>query len=351
MQGPTKASVLVRGDLQVDLRIVEDERFGSLLQHFTGSKEHNVLLRERGVKAGLKLSEYGIAARGEEPEAIATEEEFYHRLGLQYIPPELREAHGEIEAAERGEIPRLVEVADIRGDLHAHTDWSDGHHSLEEMAQAALAKGYQYLAVSDHSGGRGIAHGLTEERLREQMALVAEFNQKTSGLRLLAATEVDIRADGSLDFPDELLAELDVVTASVHSAMGQDEATMTRRIIKAIENPHVDIIGHPTCRLLPNRQPVALDMEAVLRAAKANDKAMEINAEPHRLDLKDAHAYRARELGVKLVICTDAHSTEQLDLMRFGVAVARRAWCQSEHILNTRPWAEVQAWLKGHHRD
>jgi len=345
--GTTKASVVMPGGLQVDLRIVEHESFGSLLQHFTGSKQHNINLRGRAQRMGLSLSEYGISnlATGE-LEKFATEEAFYARQGLGFIPPELREGQQEIERAAAGTLPRLIGLGDIKGDLHVHTEWSDGHDSLVAMAQAAKDRGYEYLGISDHSAGRGIAHGLGAERLRQQISEIRQLNQEISGIRIFSGLEVDIRADGSLDMPDELLEELDVVTAAVHSALNQSEEQMTGRIIRAIENPNVDVLAHPTCRLLPAREPVAVDMEAIFQAAARTDTALEINAMPSRLDLKDIHAYRARELGVKLLINTDAHSTEHLDFMRFGVGVARRGWCETEDILNTRPLEEVVAYFK-----
>jgi len=296
---------------------------------------------------GLKLSEYGITKLAtEELEKFATEEAFYQRQGLEFIPPELREGQQEVEKAERGAIPRLVELSDIKGDLHVHTNWSDGRDSIEAMALAARALGYQYLGIADHSGGRGIAHGLDEERLRQQMLEIRELNQKINGIHIFSGIEVDIRADGSLDIPDELLEELDIVIAGVHSSMNQSQEQMTRRIIKAIENPNVDMLAHPTCRLLPGREPVAVDMEAVFQAAVRTNTVLEINAMPSRLDLKDIHAYRARELGVKVVINTDAHSAEHLAFMRFGIGVARRGWCQAQDMVNTRPLAEVIAYLR-----
>jgi DNA polymerase (family 10) len=345
-QGSTKASVIVSGGLQVDLRMVEHESFGSLLQYFTGSKQHNIALREKWRKKGLKLSEYGITVVATDKlEKFATEEEFYRRLGLQYIPPEIRQAQGEIEKAEQGTIPRLVELSDIKGDLHTHTEWSDGHDSIEQLARAARDTGRQYIAITEHSAGRGIAHGLDVARLRQQIAEIKALNERLTELRVLTGTEVDIRADGSLDLPHEILAELDMVTAAVHSAMNQSEEKMTARVIKAIENPDVDMIAHPTCRLIGEREPVAIDLEAVFRAAVKHNKILEINAMPDRLDLKDTHAFRARELGVKLAIGTDAHSVAHLDLMRFGIGVARRAWCEPRHILNTLPPEELLAVL------
>jgi DNA polymerase (family 10) len=345
-QGLTKASVIVSGGLQVDLRMVEHDSFGSLLQYFTGSKQHNISLREKWHKQGLKLSEYGLTVIATAKlEKFATEESFYRRLGMQYIPPELREAQGEIEKAEQGAIPKLVELPDIKGDLHTHTEWSDGHDSIEELAQAAQDMGYQYIAITEHSGGRGIAHGLDVERLREQVTEIKAVNKRSTRVRVLTGIEVDIRADGSLDLPHEILSELDVVIAAVHSAMSQSEEKMTRRVITAIENPDVDMIAHPTCRLIGEREPVALDLEAVFHAAVKYNKVMEISAMPDRLDLNDIHAFRARELGVKVAVGTDAHSIAHLGFVRFGVGVARRAWCEPQHILNTLPLEELLAVL------
>ncbi len=347
-QGSTKASVIVSGGLQVDLRMVEHDSFGSLLQYFTGSKQHNIALRERGRRQGLKLSEYGITTIATDKlEKFAVEEEFYRRLGLQYIPPELREAQGEVERAEQGTLPGLVELADIKGDLHMHTDWSDGHDSIVEMALAAKELGYQYIAITDHSAGRAIAHGLDMERLRKQIAEVRAINEWLSGVHVFSGIEVDIRADGSLDLPHEILAELDIVIAAVHSALNQSKRMMTKRVLSAIRNPDVDIIAHPTCRRLGEREPTAIDLEAIIQAAAKNNKVLEINAMPERLDLNDVHAFRARDLGVKLAIETDAHSIAHLGFMRFGVGVARRAWCEPRHILNTMPLEEMLAFLSG----
>jgi DNA polymerase (family 10) len=341
-QGSTKASVIVSGGLQVDLRMVEHDSFGSLLQYFTGNKQHNIALREKWHKQGLKLSEYGITVTATNKlEKFTTEEEFYHRLGMQYIPPELREAQGEIEKAEQGAIPGLVESSDVKGDLHTHTEWSDGRDSIEELARAARDRSYQYIAITEHSAGRGIAHGLDVDRLREQVARIKALNERLDGIRVLTGVEVDVRADGRLDLPHEILSELDIVIAAVHSAMNQSEEKMTRRVITAIENPDVDMIAHPTCRLIGEREPVAIDLEAVFQAAAKYNKIMEISAMPDRLDLKDIHAFRARDLGVKLAIGTDAHSIAHLDFMRFGIGVARRAWCEPQHILNTLPLQEL----------
>lgn len=345
-KGSTKASVVTHRDLQVDLRVVEHHAFGSLLQYFTGSKQHNITLRERGQRQGLKLSEYGITTlENGKLETFATEEGFYNRLGLQLIPPELREGQHEIERAQEHSIPRLVELSDLKGDLHIHTDWSDGHDSIESMATAARNLGYQYLAVTDHSKGLGIAHGLNEERLRAQMSEIRRLNERLNSIRILTGIEVDIRADGSLDFPDEILGELDVVIAAIHSSLSQGQDRMTQRVLRAIENPNVDIIAHPTCRLLGQREPIALDLETIFRAAAQTGTALEVNGMPDRLDLRDIHIFRARELAVRLALGTDAHSTEHLRYMRFGVGIAHRGWCEARHLLNSMPAEELLASL------
>lgn len=346
--GPQRASVRLQNNLQVDLLLVAHESYGSLLQHFTGSQSHNVALREYAVKKGMSLSEYGITdVKTGKTRHFADEKSVYSHLGLQYIPPEIREGGVEVEAAERQQLPPLVELSDIRGDLHDHTNWSDGNSSLETMIEAARARGLEYIAITDHSAGRGIANGLSIARLSEQIAVIKDLSDKYNDIRILTGSEVDIRSDGSMDFPDHLLAELDVVIGSIHSAMGQDKDTMTRRIISAMENPNVDIIGHLTTRLIGSRDPVALDEEAIFRSAAATKTALEINAAPKRLDLKDYHIYRARELGVMLVISTDSHMPEHLDYMRYGVSQARRGWCESRDILNTRPLPELLTFLKG----
>jgi DNA polymerase (family 10) len=346
-KGPTKASVILSPGLQVDLRMVEHDSFGSLLQYFTGSKEHNIALRTKYQKKGLKLSEYGITdVAHDRLEKFATEEAFYKRLGMQYIPPEIREDQGEIELSEKHEIPRLVDLRDIKGDFHAHSNWSDGNNTIEEMALAAKDEGYKYIAITDHSKGLGIAHGLTEERLKEQVREISRLNQKLKGFRILCGMEVDIRADGSIDMPDHMLAELDCVVGAVHSSFNQSEERVTRRIIKAIENPHIDIIAHPTSRLIGEREPTAVDMEAVFKAVLKYKKALEINAMPSRLDLKDIHIHRARELGVMLAIGTDSHIAGQLKLMRFGIGIARRGWCEPKHILNCLSLEKVLAFFK-----
>ena len=334
--GDTKASVYLSDDIQVDLRVVYERHFGALLQYFSGNLQHNILLRDRANALNLSLNEYGITDRETGViEEFTDEETLYERLGLQYIPPELRQGVGEVKAAQEGKIPQLVEVSDIRGDLHDHSDWSDGRDPMEAMVIAAKERGLEYLAMTDHSVGRGIANGLSVERLNRHMATVRQLEKDIGGIRLFCGTEMDIRADGTLDYDDDVLAGLDWVIGSIHSGMGQDSATMTERIIKAMRSRHVDVIGHLSTRLVGERQPVEADFEAIFRAAADTGTALEINASPERLDLRDSHAARARELGVPLVISTDAHTTEALNNTHFGVGLARRAWCEPRHILNT----------------
>ena len=345
--GDTKASVYLSDGIQVDLRVVHERHFGALLQYFSGNLQHNILLRDRANALDLSLNEYGITDRETGViEEFADEQTLYNRLGLQYIPPELRQGVGEVKAALENGIPRLVEVCHIRGDLHDHSDWSDGRDPMEAMVLAAKERGLQYLAMTDHSVGRGIANGLSVERLERHMAAVRQIERDIGGIRLLCGTEMDIRADGTLDYEDAVLERLDWVIGSVHSGMGQDAATMTERIIRAMRSPHVDVIGHLSTRLVGERQPVEADYEAIFRAASETGTALEINASPERLDLKDSHAARARELGVPLVISTDAHTTEALDNTRFGVGVARRAWCEPRHILNTLPLDKFLEYLE-----
>ena len=335
--GTKKSSVVVEPGLQIDVRTVEQGSYGAMLQYFTGSQQHNIRLRDYANQRGLSLNEYGITTlETGKLEEYAQEEAFYQRLGLPLIPPELREGLWEIDLAEKNTLPDLVQVSDIKGDLHVHSDWSDGHDPLERMVEAAANRGYQYVALTDHSAGRGIANGLSEERLLQQIQILRSL-EGNYPIKVLCGSEVDIRADGSLDYSDGILERLDIVVASVHSSMGQDSAKMTQRIIQAMYNPHVTIIGHPTCRLLGSRDPVDVDMEALFDAAIETGTALEINGAPERLDLKDTHVLRAREKGVPLIISTDSHSHSNLDNMRFGVAVARRGWCQAKNIVNTLP--------------
>ncbi|HEU5319966.1 MAG TPA: PHP domain-containing protein, partial [Methylomirabilota bacterium] len=322
------------------------EAFGAALQYFTGAKAHNVRVRELASRRGLRLSEYGVFdERTGARVAGATEEEVYAAVGLPWIPPELRENQGEIEAARAGRLPALVTAADLRGDLHAHTEWSDGHHTLERLAEAAEARGWEYVIVSDHSQSTAIAGGLTPDALRAQVARIREL-QPRHRVRILAGTECDVLADGALDFPDDVLAGLDVVLGAVHSRFKQTRAEMTARIVRALANPHVDVLAHPTGRRLGSRDPYDVDLDAVLAAARAHGKAVEINGSPDRLDLGDVHARRAAELGVPVAISTDAHFLSDLDHLELGAAVARRAWLGPGAVLNTRSLPDLLAWTR-----
>ena len=346
VHGPKKTSVVLDAGIQVDLRLGEADSFGAMLQYFSGSQQHNIRLRDYAHRKGYSLNEYGITnlATGDVAR-FPDEASFYDYLGLPCIPPELRIGFNELDAAQANALPNLVTEADLKGDLHLHSEWSDGRDPIERMIEAAVEQGYQYMALTDHSSGRGIANGLSNERLVEQMGILRDL-QSQYPITILCGSEVDIRADGTLDYPDELLAELDVVVASVHSAMGQDSDTMTARIIRAMEHPAVTIIGHASTRLLSRRPPVQFDIEALLRAARDTGTAMEVNSAPERLDLKDTHAHRARELGVPLAINTDSHHFTSLAQRRFGVAIARRAWCESRHVLNTLPLEQFLAYIR-----
>ncbi|MBV8162884.1 MAG: DNA polymerase/3'-5' exonuclease PolX [Candidatus Eremiobacteraeota bacterium] len=344
-RGTTKATIWAAPGISVDCRVVAHECFGNLLQHFTGNKEHNVLLREYAQRKRLKVSEYGIEDEHGTVVTCAEEAQVYATLGLQYIPPELRLGLDEIELARRNAVPTLVDLNDIRGDLHDHTDWSDGHYSIEQMARAAAARKREYLSISDHSPGRAVANGLSVERLREQTAIVSSVRD-AYGVHLLTSSEVDIRADGSLDFPDEVLAELDVVVASIHSSFRSGPEQQTKRLLRAIENPYVTIIGHPTGELINEREGYQFDVDAVFRAAARTGTALEINANPARLDLSADLARHARELGCTIAIDTDAHYLDDMDNMLFGVATARKAGLTKEQVLNTRPLADVLGFVR-----
>jgi DNA polymerase (family X) len=347
MHGPTRSSIIADDGIQVDLRVVEEGAFGAALQYFTGNKEHNIRLREMAVRAGLKINEYGVFKEpGEKKIAGKTEEDVYMALGLPYIPPELREDAGEIDAAARGELPDLISIEDIKGDLHVHTKWSDGAHDLDVVVRAARERGYRYIAITDHTRGLGIAHGLDAERLQEQIKVIDAANEKQSGFRILKGTEVDIRSDGKLDLPDEAVTALDIVVASVHSGFKQSREQITKRLLAAIKHPCVSVIAHPTGRMIGERDAYAVDMEAVLKEAAKYAVAMEINAYPLRLDLNDQHIKLAREYGVPLVISTDAHVVSQFDTMIYGVSMARRGWVNKKDVLNTREYGELIAGLK-----
>jgi DNA polymerase (family 10) len=347
LSGETKTRVRLLNGLEADLRCLDETRWGTALQYFTGSQTHNVKLRELALKRGFRLSEYSLKDKSSAEILCAEEEEVYRTLGLPFIEPELREDRGEIEAALAGELPRLVSIDDIRGEVHCHSTWSDGVASIEDMALAAEARGYEYLAISDHSQSLGVTGGLTPERLREQRTEIKAVQGKLRRLRLIHGTEVEIKADGSLDFPDRVLAELDFVVASVHSGLRQDRDTMTARVVRAMRHPHVHAIGHPSGRLLTQREESAVDLGQVLRVAAETGTIVEINAAPERLDLDDAHVRRAVELGVRLVINTDAHRPDDFDNLLFGVATARRGWAGPEHIANTLPLEALLAHRKG----
>ena len=349
-RGETKSSMLFHGGFQADLRLVAAESHGAAMQYFTGSKAHNILLRDRAIGLGFKLNEYGLfRTEGDVPVGGATEEEIYEALGLDWIPPELREARGELEAAAAHQLPRLLDRADLLGDLHMHSTESDGKDDIRVMADAAREAGLQYIAITDHSKSLAMANGLDEVRALEHAARIRAADGE-AGVRLLAGIECDIRPDGSLDLADDCLAALDVVVASVHSAFNQDRQQMTDRLLRAVENPQVDILGHPTGRLLLRRDAYPLDVDAVIHAAARYGVALEINAQVDRLDLNDVHAKLARDRGVPLVISSDAHSRQGLGALRWGVVVARRAWLEPRHVLNTRPFDAFKAALRRNRR-
>jgi DNA polymerase (family 10) len=329
--------------VSVDLRIVPPAAFGNLLQHFTGSQAHNVQLREDAVARGLSVSEHGITeSESGDVQTCATEAEVYERLGYEYIEPELREGRGELKAAREGKLPELVEIGDIKGDLHSHTTLSDGRNSLEEMAEAARDRGYEYLAITDHSASHGFGDHVTPERLWERIEEVRAFNKGKRGFRLLAGSEINIGLDGSLDYPDDLVAALDWVVASVHTSFSVSKQQMTERVLTAIENPDVDCIGHLTGRLIGRREPYGIDVEAVTEAAARTGTMIEVNGNPNRRDLSDLHARLAAEAGVRIVLNTDAHGVDTLDNMAYAVATARRAWLTADDVANTRGWAKFK---------
>ncbi len=337
-QGDNKISFRLRNDLQVDVRLLPPDSFGAAMQYFTGSKLHNVALRQRALKMGYTLNEYSLAdLKTEKPVAGKTEEEIYARLNLDYIAPELRENLGEIDAAEKHTLPGLISLADIQGDVHMHTVETDGRNTIEEMAAEAVAHGYRYMAITDHSKNLAFANGLDDARAVAHIQRIHEANRKIEGITIFAGIEVDILADGELDLSDEVLAQMDLVIASVHSAFNQEPAKMTDRLLRAVSNPHVSLLGHPTGRLQLRRDAYQFDMEAILNAAAKNKVAMELNSYPDRLDLNDVHLRQAKQRGVKIVINTDSHHTSHLDKIRYGILQARRAWLTKEDVLNTLP--------------
>jgi DNA polymerase (family 10) len=347
-EGETRSTVIIHPGLQVDLRVVPARSYGAALLYFTGSKAHNIALRNMALDQDLKINEYGVFRQpeddGEEGEQLAgeTEEAIYALFDLPFIAPELRENRGEIEAAQRGELPALITLDDIRGDLQAHTRASDGRATLEEMAQAAQERGYDYFAVTDHSAYIGVTQGLDAEALVEQLAAIEQLNAQMDALRLLKGIEVDVLEDGSLDLPDDVLAKTDVVVAAVHSHFDLSREKQTERIIRALDNPHVNILAHPTGRRIHDRAPYDVDLGRVMEAARERGCFLELNAQPERLDLNDVHCKMAREMGLKLSIATDAHSPDELDVMRFGVYQARRGWLEPDDVLNTRSWDDLK---------
>ncbi|MFZ2147583.1 MAG: DNA polymerase/3'-5' exonuclease PolX [Sedimentisphaerales bacterium] len=346
--GPTKGSAIIQTTtcpVQVDVRVVPQESFGAAAQYFTGSKEHNVRLREIAMKSKLKLNEYGLF-KAEKMVAGPDEEEIYRKLGLDYIQPLLREDRGEVEAAKTNSLPELIRIGDIEGDLHVHTNASDGDCDISDIVRAAKEIGYKYICITDHSQSSAIANGLSAERLAQQIKEIRKLNEELKGIAILAGTEVDIHADGSLDFDDKLLAELDFVIASIHSGLASSREKVTIRTLKAMDNPYVNCIGHPTGRLIGQREAMDLDIAAVIKRAAETHTALEVNANPWRLDLKDTHCRMAIEAGVKLVIGTDAHSAAGLGLMGFGVATAARGWATKADVLNTCSAAKIKSWAK-----
>jgi DNA polymerase (family 10) len=344
-EGDTKSSVLLRGGLQVDLRVVPLASWGAALHYFTGSKAHNIAVRLMGVKRGLKVNEYGVY-KGARMIAGRTEEQIYKLFGMPYIEPELREDRGELQAALKDRLPRLVERRDLKGDLHSHTKATDGRYTAEEMAEAAKARGYEYLAISDHSKRVTMAHGLDAARLAQSIKAIDKLNGRLKGITLLKSIECDILADGSLDLPDDILAQLDVVVCSVHYNFNLSKDKQTERVLRALDNKRVNIFGHPTGRLINERPGYEIDLEKVMRAAVERGCFLELNAHPDRLDLDDVHCQTAKKMGLKIALSTDAHSVDDLDLMRFGLGQARRGWLEAADVINTRPLAELRKLLK-----
>ncbi len=346
LRGETKTSVRLRyKSLQVDLRVVDPACYGAALAYFTGSKAHNIRIRELGVQKGLKINEYGIF-RGKERIGGREEEEVFKAVGLPWIPPELREDRGEIEAALEGKLPRIVEYQQILGDAHVHSKWSDGSSSLEEIAAWARQQGLKWVGICDHSQGLKVAGGLPIEKIKEKKEAIALFNKHSRDVKFLCGTEVDILSEGDLDYPDEVLKEFDLVIAAIHSGFKQNEEIMTERLVKAIKNPYVHCIAHPTGRLLGEREPYSVNLERLIEEAQKNKTALEINAYYKRLDLNDIHARAAKEAGVKLLIGSDAHIVDQISYLHLGVAVARRGWCEKDDVLNTLDYKSIKQYLK-----
>jgi len=346
-KGPTKSSVRLKEGIQVDLRVLDDNIFGAALLYFTGNKEHNIILRKIAIEKGLKLSEYGLFdKKTNRLVAGRTEEEVYKKLGLDYIEPEMREDEGEIEAARSNKLPKLIGYNDIKGDLQMHTRWSDGNNTIEEMALAAKKLGHEYICITDHTGKLAIANALDEKRILQQRKEIYNVNKKLSGIKIMQGVEVNITDDGTLDMPNNVLKELDIVVASIHSGFKNSKEKITKRMIKAMENENVDIIAHPTGRLITKRESYEIDLEGVFDSAKKTKTIMEINSYPERMDLRDIHVRTAVKAGVKLVISTDAHNTDQLHFIKLGIGTARRGWATKSDVINTRSLKEMLRLLK-----
>ncbi len=348
MKGPKRSTVVLPENLQVDLRVIQQDQFGAALQYFTGSKAHNIHLRRRAINQAMKLSEYGLFARdGGEIIASEREEDIYHALSLAFIPPELRENTGEIEAAAEDQLPRLIGYGDVKGDLHMHTRWSDGAHTIREMAETARNRGLEYIAICDHAEGLPVAHGMSAEDIRKQAKEIADLNRNLDGITILHGIEANIDTEGNLDVRKEVLAGLDFVVGSIHTSFGQPEPEMTERLLTAIHHDHLDMIGHPTGRIILKRDPYQFDTDTVFEAAAAAHVLLEINAFPTRLDLSDINCRRARSFGVMMGIGTDAHNTEHLRHLDLGIAVARRGWLEGADVINTQSLTGLRAWLEG----
>jgi DNA polymerase (family 10) len=346
-KGPTRSSVVLKNGMQADIRVVEPVDFGAAAHYFTGSKQHNILIREMAVKRGLKISEYGVfKVKGNKRIAGKSEEEIFAAVGLPFIPPELRQGTDEIKMAEKGKLPDLVELSDILGDLQMHSKFSDGGNSIEEMAEAAKECGYEYIAVTDHTKSTRVAGGQTEKEFLKELEYIDRLNSKLKGFRILKGVELDILPDGTLDFPDSVLKEAEVIVAAIHSNFKMERSKMTKRILKAFDNKYVNILSHPTGRLIGKRDPYEVDMEEIIKAAKNTGTYLEINAYPERLDLSDVHCRRAKEEGVLMAIDTDSHAALQLQLMKYGVMTARRGWLGKKDIINTLPVEKLLVKLK-----
>ena len=347
MKGPTKSSIVTRENIQVDLRVVEEDSVGAALAYFTGSKAHNIRLREMAVKKGLKINEYGVFdVKTNKKIGGKNEADIYKALGLLFIPPELREDTGEIEAAFERKLPELFELSDIKGDLHVHTKYSDGSHDIEELVDEARKRGYKYIAITDHSKGLGVARGMSIEKLLEQNKKIEAVNKRLKNFFLLSGVEMDIRSDGTMDYPDEVLKKLDIVVASIHSGFRQSKEQLTKRLVSAMKNPFVSIIAHPTGRLIGERDAYDVDIDEVLMTARDTGAAIEVNAYPLRLDLSDIYIRKAKGMGIPLAISTDTHIIYQFDFMRYGVGIARRGWLEKKDVLNTYPYKALLKRLK-----